>query len=107
MTTSNHHPSFDCLMSMAERELGAFMSVVTDLYGSEQARVSARDWIEEFESMNALPGLTARAWRLITIAAAARLASRLSEIAISPDFEPLEFSHANTSEVKNDEPKAK
>jgi hypothetical protein len=64
----------------AERELGAFMSAVTELYGSEQARISAEDWIEEFESRDGLPGLTIREWRLITIAAAARLADRLIEV---------------------------
>jgi hypothetical protein len=37
-------------MSMAERELSAFLSVVTELYGAEQARISAEDWIDEFES---------------------------------------------------------
>jgi len=47
-------------MNMAERELAAFMSAVTDLYGPEQARIAAEDWVEQFESMDTLPGLTPR-----------------------------------------------
>lgn len=69
--------SYACLMGMAERELAAFIAVVTDSYGSEQAMVAAQDWIEELESMDELPGLKSSDWRPITIAAAARLASRL------------------------------
>ena len=65
------------LIRMAERELGAFVAAVTDSYGSEQASIAAGDWIEEFEATRELPGLTHRDWRLITMAAAGRLASRI------------------------------
>jgi hypothetical protein len=68
------------MLSMAELELGAFISVVADLYGSEQARISAEDWLEELNSSDSLPEPTTRGWRSITIAAAVRLANRLSEI---------------------------
>jgi hypothetical protein len=64
-------------MTMAERELGAFISAVTQLYGPEEARISAEDWLDELESMDGLPGSTSSEWRQITIAAAARIASRL------------------------------
>ena len=64
------------IVSTAERVLGAFISAVTELYGPEQARISAEDWIEEFESMDTMPGLTTGNLRSITIAAAGRLASR-------------------------------
>jgi hypothetical protein len=77
MAVNNHNPSCAYLMGMAERELAAFMSVVRDLYSPEQARIAGEDWIDEFESMDGLPGFASREWRLITIAAAARLASRL------------------------------
>ena len=80
--------SFEGLMSMAERELGAFMSAVTDSYGAEQAEAAAADWIDEFELMDGLPGATTGKWRLVTIAAAARLARRLNE----------HGRHANASE---------
>ena len=67
-------------MNMAERELAAFMSAVTDLYGPEQARIAAEDWVEEFESMDTLPGFIPREWRLITVAAASRLTSRVLKV---------------------------
>jgi hypothetical protein len=71
-------PTFAELMTMAERELGAFISAVTELLGSEQAGLAAEDWLDELVSMEAMPGLTSRDWRLITIAASARLANRVN-----------------------------
>lgn len=62
---------------MAERELAAFIGAVTELFGPEQARLSADDWVEESELMDGPPRSTSRDWRAITIAASARLASRL------------------------------
>ena len=35
---------------MAERELSAFMLAVTELFGPEQARLSAEDWLDESET---------------------------------------------------------
>ena len=71
-------PTFAKLMTMAERELGAFISAVTELFGSEQATLAAEDWLDELVLMEALPGLTSRDWRSITIAASARLANRVT-----------------------------
>ena len=76
--TNSDGPTFAELMTMAERELGAFISAVTELFGSEQARLAAEDWLDELVLMEALPGLTSRDWRLITIAASARLANRVN-----------------------------
>jgi hypothetical protein len=64
-------------VTMAERELGAFISAVTELFGSEQAWLAAEDWLDELALTEALPGLTSRDWRSITIAASARLANRV------------------------------
>ncbi len=75
--TNSYGPTFANLMTMAERELAAFISAVTELFGSEQARLGAEDWLDELVSMETLPGLTSRDWRLITIAASARLANRV------------------------------
>jgi hypothetical protein len=72
--SNNHNPSCSDLLALAERELSAFISVVTELFGAEQARLSAEDWLDELESMDELPGSTEREWRLVTIAAAIRLA---------------------------------
>ena len=76
--TNSDGPTFANLMIMAERELGAFISAVTELFGSEQARLAAEDWLDELVLMETLPGLTSRDWRLITIAASARLANRVN-----------------------------
>jgi len=70
--------TFANLMTMAERELGAFISAVTELFGSEQATLAAEEWLDELLLMEALPGLTSRDWRSITIAASARLANRVN-----------------------------
>ena len=76
--TNSDGPTFAKLMTMAERELGSFISTVTELFGSEQARLATEDWLDELVLMETLPGLTSRDWRLITIAASARLANRVN-----------------------------
>ena len=76
--TNSDRPAFAKLMTMAERELGAFISAVTELFGSEQARLAAEDWLDELVLVETLPGLISRDWRLITIAASARLANRVN-----------------------------
>jgi hypothetical protein len=72
--TSSHSTSCADLMTMAQRELSAFIKAVTELFGSEQARFSAEDWLNELASMDRLPGSTSRDWREVTVAALARLA---------------------------------
>ena len=66
------------LMIIAERELGAFIRAVTELFGPEQARLAAEDWVDELELMDVLPGPTRRDWGSVTIAASAQLARRLN-----------------------------
>ena len=63
---------------MAEREFSAFISAVNELFGPEQAQLSAVDWLDELELMNSQTGSTNRHWRAVTIAASARLANRLN-----------------------------
>src|SRR5262245_50344266 len=72
--TGNHSMTCGDLMTMAQRELSAFFRAVTELFGSEQARLSAEDWLDELASMDRLPGATSRDWRAVTIAVLARLA---------------------------------
>ena len=64
-------------MHLAERELASFIGAVKELFGSDQARLSADDWLEESELMDSPPLSTGRNWRAVTIAAAGRLANRL------------------------------
>jgi len=63
---------------LAERELSSFIAAVTKLYGTEQARISAEEWLDESDLMDSLPRQELRSWRPVTIAAPARLASRLT-----------------------------
>ena len=55
----------------AQRELSAFIGAVSEMFGLDQARLSAEDWLEEFEFMDDSP-------RSVTIVASGRLASRLN-----------------------------
>src|SRR5690242_1130386 len=83
-TKTPHSTNCADLMIMAERELAAFLGAVTELYGVEQAGISAEVWLDELQSMNSLPGATSRDWRAITVAALARLASRPIAMKVSP-----------------------
>jgi len=65
-------------MRMAEREFSAFISAVRELFGPEQAQLSAVDWLDVSEVTDIQPRFTSRDWRAVTIAAAARLANRLN-----------------------------
>jgi hypothetical protein len=65
-------------MHLAERELSAFIAAVAELFGADQARMSAEDWLDESGLMDVSPRSTPRDWRAITIAASVRLANRLN-----------------------------
>lgn len=76
----------------AERELSAFTGAVTELFGTEQARVSTEDWLEELTLMDKPSRSKERNWRAVTIAAAARLAKRLdtaTQSGYDPNLLPL------------------
>ena len=63
---------------IAEREFSAFLGAVMQLYGPEAGRLAAEDWLDETERMDSPPLSICRNWRAVTIAAAARLANRLT-----------------------------
>lgn len=65
-------------IQLAECELASFIGAVKELFGPEQARLSADDWFEEFELMDSQSRHTSRDWRAVTVAAAARLGGRLT-----------------------------
>jgi len=77
----NHNPACSDLMTMAERELAAFFGAVKDLFGTEQARLSAENWLDALVTMNGLPAST-REWRRITVEVSARLASRVGALTL-------------------------
>ena len=70
--------------SMAARELGAFMSAVAELYGPDQARIAAEDWIRALESRSEVFSFTTGEWRKLTIVAASQLATRVLELGYRP-----------------------
>jgi hypothetical protein len=70
--------TYEDQIHLAERELTAFILAVTELFGPEQARLSAEDWVDESDLMDSPPRSTSRDWRAVTVAASARLASRLN-----------------------------
>jgi hypothetical protein len=71
--------NFPCadLMTLAERELSAFFNAINQLFGSEQAELSAGDWLQELIEIDGLP-VSTREWRLLTVKVLTRLASRVS-----------------------------
>jgi hypothetical protein len=72
-------------MTMAERELSAFFGAVTQLFGSEQAELSAEDWLHELIEIDGLPA-SAREWRLITAKVSTRLPGRVNASSLSTEF---------------------
>jgi hypothetical protein len=71
-------------MTMAERELSAFFNAVTQLFGSEQAELSAEDWLRELIEIDDLPTSVPK-WRSITAKVSTRLASRVRASSLSPE----------------------
>ena len=88
---ARYKPSTNCkpgcadLMTMAERELSAFFNAVTQLFGSEQAELSAEDWLHELIEIDGLP-TSAREWRLITAKASTRLPNGVNASSRSTEF---------------------
>lgn len=68
---------------LAERELFSFIAAVTELYGPREASLAAEDWLEESDLIDEPPRSEVRNWRSVTIAASARLASRINRIGAS------------------------
>src|SRR6202795_2157635 len=66
------------LWSSQRRNERAYLRAVTELFGPEQARLAAEDWVDELELTDALPGPTRRDWGSVTVAASAQLARRLN-----------------------------
>jgi hypothetical protein len=76
---------------LAESELSSFIAAVEASYGREQAELSAEDWLEESELIDSPPRSERRNWRAVTIAASARLASRVQVCG-----ESMRFQHPTT-----------
>lgn len=72
-------------MRSAEQELASFFNAVKQLFGKEQAELSAEDWLHELTEINDLPD-TIRDWRLVTLKASSRLATRVKASSLSAEF---------------------
>src|SRR5262245_1645833 len=75
----NHDSALARQMDMAQRELGAFLHVVSESFGSEEAAISADDWLDRVPILDCVLEPTPEDWRLVTIAAATQLAIRINE----------------------------
>jgi hypothetical protein len=82
----SRNSSLSCadLATMAERELSSFFNAVTQLFGSEQAELSAEDWLHELIEIDSLPSSN-REWRLISIRVSTRLARRVNASSLSAE----------------------
>jgi NAD dependent epimerase/dehydratase family len=87
----NSDPRCADVTTLAERELSAFFNAVTQMFGPEQADLSAEDWLHELIDVGGLPA-SAREWRLITAKVATRLPGRVS--ASSASALSAEFTNA-------------
>jgi len=75
--STNFTPRCADLMTLADRELSAFFDAVTQLFGPEQAELSAENWLQELIEIDGLP-TSAREWRSITTKVSTRLARRVN-----------------------------
>jgi hypothetical protein len=97
-SNSNRKSTFGDLTAAAERELGAFINAVTDLYGADQARLAAEDWILELEMMDAMPEMSRSVWRKLTIVSASRLAARLNPASADTQVSLIRSSNCSVHE---------
>lgn len=65
------------LLLTAERELASYYGAIERMYGSEEARKAAHDWIDKVETMDSPVNGALPNWRRATIVAADCLASRV------------------------------
>ena len=95
---SNGKSNLGDLMAAAARELGAFINAVTDLYGADQARLAAEDWLLELEMTDLVPELSNCVWRTLTIVSASRLAVRLNTASGDTKVSPIRSSNCSVQE---------
>jgi hypothetical protein len=76
----------DCAdsMSLAERELAAFFGAVKELFGSELAELSAKEWLRELDASDDLP--SPLEWQTLTAKTSLWLANRVNASSIRMEF---------------------
>ena len=98
---TGNQPQAECNLFMsAMKELAAFFTAIDNLFGTEQARRSALNWIEELESIDWQVEDSMPNWRQATVAASALLntshctkvsqsGSRRNAPTFPPEIEPV------------------
>lgn len=79
-TVQNAQLSIDLVaecLTYAENELTALYCAVSQLFGFEQAELTAEDWLGEMEAMDWPAESSIPDWRRPTLAAVSRLAERV------------------------------
>ena len=87
-------------IQLAEHELASFIGAIKELFGPEQALLSAEDWLDESQLMDSPPRSTCRNWRAVTVAASARLAHRLT---VAPECRvrsPIPLKHLTSCPIE-------
>jgi hypothetical protein len=79
--------NLDCAdsMTIAERELAAFFGAVRELFGSELAELSAKEWLRELEATDDLPASNPE-WRTLTAKTSLWLANRVNALSLTTEF---------------------
>ena len=72
-------------ISIPERELDGFVSAVSGLLGPDQTTSLREIWLDALASMDAMPDPTSPEWRIVTLAAWARLACRMIDLRFAGD----------------------
>ena len=81
----NSNPGCADLITIAGRELSAFFNAIVQVFGPEQAELSAEDWLQELIEIDGLPA-SAREWRLITAKVSTRLPGGVNASSLSAEF---------------------
>jgi len=84
-SSKNSNPRSVGPMKSAELELAAFFNAVKHLFGREQAELSAEDWLHELAEIDGPPSST-HVWRLVTVKASTRLATRVNASSLITEF---------------------
>ncbi len=69
--------SYKELVWLGERELVAFIGSVTELFGADQARAAAEDWLEAIAFLDCYSSRPSHSWQLVTIAATTKFLNRV------------------------------
>ena len=88
--TGNQSQAKCNLFISAMKELAAFFTTIDNLFGPEQARRSAINWIEELESIDWQSEDSMPNWRQATVAASALLSASHCRKVSHPNYEALE-----------------